>query len=478
MRINNFLLVVIFLLCGSDIALPQSSELNPFSGTLNVNVSGLVTTSSTDYHNSKIGLGISFGSDYFLPLQSNHIVGIGLEGNSFNIKGTDERNSISTTQGTQVIPGEFITSFFNLNLYTFYSYQFNDLVFPFIGFGAGYNYFSPHDKDGETLLNSRKKKYKKEFTNILGLIGMKIILSDKISTNIKVEFFNSVTDNLDDIQAGSKNDFFTSIYIGLSYNLFGNEDSDEDGLLDKIDFCPDQAEDLDGFLDGDGCPDIDNDNDNIPDSQDQCPNQPEDFDGYQDTDGCPDFDNDGDKILDELDLCPNEAEDFDFNLDTDGCPDEDNDGDGILDIDDGCPNTPETFNNFEDEDGCPDSAQVSEKNEDINQILLEGDKIFSKDGSEILLSATEELDQIVEILKKYPDVHWRIEGHMDSKGSEQSIRMKSTQRADSIFNYFVSKGLDQSRFQVFGMGDKFPIANNTTELGRKRNRRILIIREK
>ncbi|GEL73207.1 hypothetical protein MVI01_49910 [Myxococcus virescens] len=159
-------------------------------------------------------------------------------------------------------------------------------------------------------------------------------------------------------------------------------DSDGDGILDKDDPCPDQAEDMDGFQDEDGCPDPDNDNDGvldgndkcpltpgvpenqgcpaeapkdrdgdgIIDSEDKCPDQAEDKDGFQDEDGCPELDNDSDGIVDTADKCPNEAGPMQ-NL---GCPIVDKDGDGVLDVDDKCPDEPEDKDGFQDEDGCPD----------------------------------------------------------------------------------------------------------------------------
>jgi outer membrane protein OmpA-like peptidoglycan-associated protein len=66
------------------------------------------------------------------------------------------------------------------------------------------------------------------------------------------------------------------------------KDSDNDGMPDNLDRCPLQAEDLDGYQDDDGCPDLDNDLDGIPDLNDKCPNQPETFNGIEDDDGCPD----------------------------------------------------------------------------------------------------------------------------------------------------------------------------------------------
>lgn len=65
----------------------------------------------------------------------------------------------------------------------------------------------------------------------------------------------------------------------------GFADTDSDGILDKDDDCPDRAEDLDDFEDGDGCPEFDNDNDSIPDEYDECPDMPEEEGG--DGDGCP-----------------------------------------------------------------------------------------------------------------------------------------------------------------------------------------------
>jgi outer membrane protein OmpA-like peptidoglycan-associated protein len=53
-----------------------------------------------------------------------------------------------------------------------------------------------------------------------------------------------------------------------------NFDSDNDGIPDTADKCPQVPEDKDGFQDEDGCPDYDNDNDHLPDSLDKCPNEP------------------------------------------------------------------------------------------------------------------------------------------------------------------------------------------------------------
>lgn len=133
-------------------------------------------------------------------------------------------------------------------------------------------------------------------------------------------------------------------------------DADGDGVSDAEDRCPNDAEDRDGYKDGDGCPDPDNDGDGLKDREDKCPNDAEDLDQFQDEDGCPEPDNDADGIPDLNDPCPNAGEDGKGKKPTDGCPssNEDSDGDGVADAKDKCPDEPEDRDGFDDYDGCPD----------------------------------------------------------------------------------------------------------------------------
>jgi OmpA-OmpF porin, OOP family len=153
-------------------------------------------------------------------------------------------------------------------------------------------------------------------------------------------------------------------------------DKDGDGILDDVDACPDQPEDIDLFQDEDGCPDPDNDNDTVLDPLDKCPNTA----GPVENEGCPYGDRDGDGINDKTDACPDAPEDKDGDRDQDGRPDVDVDQDGVEDCTPGCPlppgkdgagkeippppcdtctvgapeQTKEDKDNFEDSDGCPE----------------------------------------------------------------------------------------------------------------------------
>lgn len=132
-------------------------------------------------------------------------------------------------------------------------------------------------------------------------------------------------------------------------------DADNDGVADEKDKCPTEPEDEDGYMDEDGCPDVDNDADSMPDKSDKCPDEAEDTDKFQDEDGCPDKDNDGDGIPDGYDSCPMEREDKNGYQDDDGCPEHDKDHDGISDDKDKCPTKAEDFDGVCDADGCPDT---------------------------------------------------------------------------------------------------------------------------
>lgn len=112
-------------------------------------------------------------------------------------------------------------------------------------------------------------------------------------------------------------------YIGLAAHpeRDGAKDADDDGIVDLVDGCDLEPEDVDGFEDFDGCPEPDNDLDGVLDADDQCPLEAEDLDGFRDGDGCPDLDNDRDGLPDTEDECPDEAEDRDGYQDSDGCPD-------------------------------------------------------------------------------------------------------------------------------------------------------------
>ncbi|MCA9674892.1 MAG: OmpA family protein [Kofleriaceae bacterium] len=253
-------------------------------------------------------------------------------------------------------------------------------------------------------------------------------------------------------------------------------DADGDGIKDDVDQCVNEAEDMDGFADDDGCPEADNDADGILDGVDQCPNVAEDMDGFKDDDGCPedDDDSDGDGVPDATDQCPQQPEDMDGFQDEDGCPDLDNDGDGIPDVSDQCPNEAEVFNGQNDDDGCPDEgrqlATVTGTAVEISDIVY-----FDFDKARIKSKSFQVLDAVVGVLNAHPDIRVRVEGHTDDQGTAKHNMELSQRRAEAVRDYLIKKGIDAGRLEAQGFGQTRPLAEGRSKAAREKNRRVEFI---
>jgi len=474
---NYWSFIIILLITSQALCqINNTRKLHAFSGTTVVSLDGGFTLSKSDYKNTKFGGRLTMGIEYYLPTSSIHILGFRAFGGGQQIYSKETGKVVDIPYiGSDSLPNLIKAEMYIAGVGVIYSVSIKDRLFPYISGGLSNIWFSPKTENGERAPFNAQNKYKRNALVYDLDLGIKYQIINNLSVKLEGGFHFPNTDNLDDIAIGKDKDFYATGIIGISYSFFGKKDSDGDGILDDVDKCPDQPEDFDRFQDDDGCPDLDNDGDGIPDIMDRCPDTPEDFDGFQDDDGCPDIDNDMDGIPDSLDQCPNEAEDIDGFKDDDGCPDLDNDSDGVADSVDNCPNVPGSIANK----GCPDeSLNDSTYTTAPKEIVIEGQATFATGKADILPEAHSELNRIVKILQLYPDINWRIEGYTDKVETENLlVRPLSLRRAEAILNYFVSQGLPSFQFRVYDMGDKFPIANNNTEYGRKKNRRVVLVRE-
>ncbi|QQS38337.1 MAG: OmpA family protein [Ignavibacteriales bacterium] len=153
-------------------------------------------------------------------------------------------------------------------------------------------------------------------------------------------------------------------------------------------------------------------------------------------------------------------------VDQNGCP-LDTDKDGVPDYLDECPGTPE--GSEVDSRGCIIFDEVAET-------VLSANTNFEFGKWDLLPSAYPVLDNITEVMKLKPETKWRVEGHTDNVGSDKYNDRLSLDRAQAVVNYFVSKGIDRKRFDVAGLGKKYPVTSNDTEEGRSQNRRVVIIK--
>ncbi|MEL7122861.1 MAG: OmpA family protein, partial [Bacteroidota bacterium] len=315
-------------------------------------------------------------------------------------------------------------------------------------------------------------------------LGIDFRLSENFYLSTKGEYRFGFDDLRNNVQAG----------VGLKFLFGGSEpqappapaDSDGDGIADNIDQCPNEAgpastggcpdRDGDNVADKvDSCPDVaglaalrgcpDTDSDGIIDQEDECPNEK----GPKSNNGCPYKDSDNDGVLDDDDECPNEAGPASLG----GCPDSDNDGvankndecpntrgaiatkgcpdtdrDGIADKDDKCPERPGPITN----QGCPEIAEEDKKALEFATRAVQ----FQTGSSRLIDNSFYILDQVVDILRRYPDYNLNINGYTDSVGSSITNQRLSESRAKTCYDYIISKGVDPGRMKYAGYGEADP----------------------
>lgn len=110
-------------------------------------------------------------------------------------------------------------------------------------------------------------------------------------------------------------------------------------------------------------------------------------------------------------------------------------------------------------------------------IVIEG-ILFETAKSTLLPSSYEALDKLYGFIIKARAYKVKIVGHTDNAGDAVRNLVLSKERAASVLNYLVKKGIPKKRLSSSGQGDKKPVAGNDTEEGKARNRRVEITLER
>ena len=329
---------------------------------------------------------------------------------------------------------------------------------------SGARWFDPYAQvgGGYAAIDNEGK-----FRTLVGA-GANFWFTDNIGLNLQTAYHPTM-------KSESTENYFQHA-LGITIK-FGKQDRDNDGVADKDDKCPDVAgkPELNGCPDADGdgitdaedsCPDVfglkefngcpDTDNDGIADKDDECP----EVAGKPELKGCPDADNDG--IADKDDKCPQQAGPKENN----GCPWPDTDSDGVLDKDDECPEEAGPASNK----GCPEVTQEvqTQLNSFAKTILFDVGK------STIRPESATVLNNIVNVLNKYKNSKFSVEGYTDTSGNKDKNQRLSEDRAYSVKAYLVDKGINPARLSAKGFGPEKPIASNKTKKGRELNRRVEI----
>lgn len=244
-------------------------------------------------------------------------------------------------------------------------------------------------------------------------------------------------------------------------------DRDRDGIFDDEDACPDVYGVKSSDPAKNGCP-ADRDGDGVPDDQDACPDVPGIKTADPKTNGCP-SDRDKDGIVDEKDACPDEAGPASDDPAKNGCPIKDTDKDGILDPEDACPTEPGPKDPDPKRNGCPKAFVKDGQIKILDQVKFKTGKADIEPGRDSL----DVLEAVQKVLADHPEIKKiRVEGHTDNTGGAALNKKLSGDRAAAVVTWLGAHGIDKSRLTSQGFGPDRPIETNTTEEGRRQNRRV------
>lgn len=217
-------------------------------------------------------------------------------------------------------------------------------------------------------------------------------------------------------------------------------DEDEDGVPDKSDACARIAGEpsRDPLLNGCPPPPRDKDGDGIPDNYDACPAVPGDATSERKTHGCP-RDSDGDAVPDKSDKCPTVAGEK---------PPEGN--------------------------GCPKPQPEPTKTALVNEEIVISQKVQFETGTAVLRPESDAvLGEVAAVLAEHPEIELlEVQGHTDEHGGPALNRKLGQDRAASVVTWLIAHGVDRYRLAARGYGSDQPIADNSTEEGRAKNRRV------
>ena len=156
--------------------------------------------------------------------------------------------------------------------------------------------------------------------------------------------------------------------------------------------------------------------------------------------------------------------------------DGDEDGDGVFDRRDRCPDTP--ANTPVDHRGCPlpqypanvEPAELVQS--EVITLNDAGDVLFAFNQSALTLAAKSQLDSIMGKLEDAAVVSIKVVGFTDSIGSDAYNQALSERRASSVAQYLLSQGVAPNKLTSEGKGESQPVADNETDEGRAKNRRV------
>jgi len=108
----------------------------------------------------------------------------------------------------------------------------------------------------------------------------------------------------------------------------------------------------------------------------------------------------------------------------------------------------------------------------VGEVITLKNLYFATDKSQVLQQSHNELFKLKEMLEQHPSMKIELRGHTDNQGTVEHNQKLSEARARAVARYLIDKGIDKSRLTWVGFGKSLPVADNSTEEGRRQNRRV------
>lgn len=102
---------------------------------------------------------------------------------------------------------------------------------------------------------------------------------------------------------------------------------------------------------------------------------------------------------------------------------------------------------------------------------------FDTGKATVLPTSEAVLTEVYRLLEGSPDLKLRVEGHTDNTGPKAANEHLSLQRAQAVVTWLTSKGIAAQRLTPLGFGDTKPVADNDSEAGRAKNRRVDLVKQ-
>jgi len=324
---------------------------------------------------------------------------------------------LSTGSDDRYDPDAFKTRIYTLALGGIYSMQLSNSVSPYLFLGVKFLRFNPKDKDGSSLPRNAKNEYEQNLISLSFELGLRYRISNNFYGYGSIIPLVTNNDNIDDRASGKSSDLILSLNLGLLYAL----DLSSDEVSTKSEILPAGIKESKIEITEESDINISGSHETKDESI-----------GFE-------------EIITDEEVLSNEME-----------------SDESVEISEA------VESNLE--------IKKTESNiiEELSQKLELGRVNFKFGETEIGRMEYVELDRLYRIIAEDNSTRWKITGYTDNIEPVQVHQSLGIQRAYFVLRYFMEKGLDRNRFEVVVGGEEKPIADNSTEDGRAKNRRVEI----